>query len=281
MVSLDYNLWTKSISFKFRCPKCGEILESDTMTVPSPNYQGDTQSDSEEREEFVCECEHCGRIINGELVSGIYYGTVVLPELDEDEIVDYNCEDYDDYDAKEADYGFYTEAHVALDAIEVLPEETKGTLYRLLYANAFAYIEAYLRDNLRSRILENEQKMEEFEKIYKEIKKRRKCSKNKEQESIRTKAKEHLDQIVYHRFQLVKEVFQRCINIDLGNMESWQKALSIRNDIIHRNGKTKDGETIVISKEDVDKIWDEVFEVIKNVDSQKAMKLFEQIVAEK
>ena len=93
MTSFDYNIWSKSVSFKFRCPKCGEISESEILPVPSPNYDADTQGDSEVREDFECVCKHCGHIIEGELVSGIYYGTVVLQDIGDDALIDYQCED--------------------------------------------------------------------------------------------------------------------------------------------------------------------------------------------
>lgn len=268
MVSFDYDICSKSVSFKFRCPVCGNISESDVLPISSPNYNADNQSDSEVREDFQCVCKNCGSAIDGELVSGIYYGTVVLPEIDNDAIIETHCEDYEeDYE----DYGFYTDAHQILEKIDMLPPELRPTLCRLLYANAVSYLEAYLCNTIKSMALRDDVAIKRFVVNCDEFK-RRKLTLDKifvRKENIEKEIRKYLNGLVYHRFPIIRKLYKNCLSIEIGDMKRFEDIIKKRHDIVHRNGQTIEGDKLEITKDDVIHAWDEVSEVIQNIESER------------
>ena len=283
MTSFDYNIWSKSVSFKFRCPKCGEISESEILPVPSPNYDADTQGDSEVREDFECVCKHCGHIIEGELVSGIYYGTVVLQDIGDDALIDYQCEDYEeDYDK---DFGFYTDTHKALYAIDSLQEDVKKILYRLLYANAIAYMENYLCKKAKDYILRNDETIRKFIEKWDGcsagLRRKKKDLVSLEQKLLKSEVAHYLNDLLsYHNLKKTRKLFKEILEIDLGDTDQLEHAVALRHDIVHRNGKTVDEQSLSISKQDVENVWDNVFELMKCIDSQIATRMLRDMLTE-
>ena len=56
------------------------------------------------------------------------------------------------------------------------------------------------------------------------------------------------------------------MGIDIGVIKDLYKAVLIRHDIVHRNGKDKDGKEHVITKEDVEKLCAQVNDFIYNIE---------------
>lgn len=281
MASFDFPPLTKYVSFTYRCPYCNEISDSDAFEVPSPNYAGDNQSESENWEEYDCCCEHCGEAIRIDLINGMYGGTLQIDDLENQDLINPIYEEEEDLD--EANYGFYTDAHKALDAIDSLSEDTKSTLYRLLYANAIAYLEAYLSDNIKTLAVQDKASIRLFVENCHDFSERKVELKNIfiREEGLKKEILEYLDSLIYHKLPKIKELYHDCLGIDMGNIQELVKSVLVRHDIVHRNGKTKDGKDVSISKADVEKVWDNVFTMIKCIDSQKANKMLDDLFDEK
>ena len=272
MASFDYEIWTRYVSFSYRCPKCGEISESGKMEVPYPNYDAGNFTDSENREESECICEKCGNIIDVDLISRVPYGTAVIHAINDNDLLQYDCiEEEDDFE----DFGFYTDSHKALDAIGSLPENVKRILYRLLYANTIAYMENYLCQKAKEHIMKDVETIrifvEKWDDCSSGLRKKKKNLLNLENKFLRVEVAHYLnDYFSYHNLKKTKKLFKDFLEIDLGNTEQLEYAVSLRHDIVHRNGKKSNGQELSITKQDVEKVWEDVFELRKCVDSQIA-----------
>lgn len=281
MASFEYSPLTRYVWFKYRCPECHEETESDAMAVPAANYMADNQEDSENDEEYECVCEHCGSALNVELYTGMYGGTAIMRDLEDEDLISYDSEDEDDsYSDDELDYGFYTDAHKALDAIDVLPPDTQSTLYRLLYANAIAYLEAYLSDTMKYLALKDDNSIRSFVENCQDFSERKLELRElfKRQDNIKKEILEYLNSLIYHNLPKISALYEDCLDINIGDIGKLMKAISTRHDIVHRNGKSKDGVMCSISKEDVEQVWEDVHEMIVTIDSQKVKKLVDPLL---
>jgi RiboL-PSP-HEPN len=81
-------------------------------------------------------------------------------------------------------------------------------------------------------------------------------------------AKKAMYKVIYHNLEKVKPMFKDTFNIDFPNFSEIAKAIEIRHDIVHRNGRTKENVTIEISKDDISKLIVEVKEFVKKIDEQ-------------
>lgn len=75
-------------------------------------------------------------------------------------------------------------------------------------------------------------------------------------------------EIIYHHLPRVKNIYKSTLDIDLGNISELMECISIRHDIVHRNGKDKDGNLQNINKEDIVRLASIVSDFIRNIESQ-------------
>lgn len=90
----------------------------------------------------------------------------------------------------------------------------------------------------------------------------------KNTENIELRIKKTLREIIYHHLPRVKNIYKSTLDIDLGNISELMECISIRHDIVHRNGKDKDGNLQNINKEDIVRLASIVSDFIRNIESQ-------------
>ena len=66
-------------------------------------------------------------------------------------------------------------------------------------------------------------------------------------------------------------VLRTSLSVDLGDVSELMKCISIRHDIVHRNGKDKNGNLRDISKDDVSILAQKVSDFIQNIENQFLM----------
>ena len=87
-------------------------------------------------------------------------------------------------------------------------------------------------------------------------------------EELDVRIKKTLRDIIYHNLPVIKNIYRSTLDIDLGDISNLMKCISIRHDIVHRNGKDKDGNLRIINKDDVLNIATSVSEFILNIENQ-------------
>lgn len=280
MASFDYEIWTKSVFFKFRCPKCGQISGSGELGVPYPDCGADNFMASEVREEHKCQCEHCGHTIDIDVISRNPYGTVAIYGLDDDDLIQYDSTDEeDDYES----FGFYTDTQRVLDSVGSLPIDVKLIIYRLLFANSIAYMENYLCKKAKEHILKDEQTIralvEQWNDCSAKLRIKKKELLNLDYMSLKREVSHYLnDCMTYHNLKLTRKLFKDFLEIDLGDTEQLEKAVILRHDIVHRSGRNTNDLPIVITQKDVEKVHDDVDELIININSQIVTKMLKEVV---
>lgn len=85
---------------------------------------------------------------------------------------------------------------------------------------------------------------------------------------------QYLLEIIYHNIFVVKNMYKCTLDIDFpDDMESIQKAIMARHDIVHRNGKTKTGDILSITEKEVVSNIELISGFISDIDKQLKTKI--------
>ena len=74
--------------------------------------------------------------------------------------------------------------------------------------------------------------------------------------------------VIYHNLPKVKGMYKDTLGVDLGDIGIAYKAVLTRHDLVHRNGKTKDGVEVVIDSVIIDQLFSDIETFIGNIDKQ-------------
>ena len=241
MLTLEYNPTASIIEIVFRCPKCNKVCTA-KLGVPAPDFTAETHHDSINIQYDECYCENCDSTYNVELSTGFYGGICEI--FDIDSVLDYK-EIYDNEDYtynRELFDECYDEIAKLLDTIEPLDNQSKEVLYRLLYANIITRMETFLADTLKSYVLSSEKNIRFFTENYKPFQKELVplSDIHKRVDNQPSCVRQVLDSLMYHDLPKIKQIY-KVLNVDIGDIGDLAKAVIIRHDIVHRNGKDKDG----------------------------------------
>lgn len=272
MAEFEYNPLSEYITLKWHCPNCSTENESDAFSVPTPNYVAETHHDSIESEWYEDCCSNCGHVINVELFNGFYGGTLEV-DLNNEDVLDINIEYPEEEDAwydKELFDATHADVIKVMEKIDGLDDDIKSYLYKLLYANLITSMEAYLSDTLIKYVTENEAYLRKFTETYKPFKNQTFTTDKifTRMDHIKDIVKEELRNLMYHDLPKIKSIFMDSLGIDVGVIKELCKAVLIRHDIVHRNGKDKEGKEHLITKEDVEQLCVQVNEFIYNIECQ-------------
>ena len=272
MAEFEYNPLTEYITIKWRCPMCGTENESDAFSVPTPNYVAETHHDSIESEWYEDYCSNCDHCINVELYNGFYGGTLEV-DLDNEEVLDIDVE-YPKEDDVWYDKELFDATHAdvikVMEKIDSLDEDMKFYLYKLLYANLITSMEAYLSDTLIKYVTENDGYLRKFTETYRPFRNQTFTTDDifNRMDHLKDIVKGELRELMYHNLPKIKQIFMDSMGVDIGVIKDLYKAVLIRHDIVHRNGKDKDGKEHVITKENVEQLCALVNDFIYNIECQ-------------
>jgi len=169
--------------------------------------------------------------------------------------------DYDDYVID--DISSITEAHKnltgAIQEIEKLLESTiaaevECNFYRLLFVNVITALETFLSDAFISKVMGNREYFKAFVKSSPDFKKQKFLLSDvlEVSEAIESTVKTHLLEVVWHNLDKVSKMYLATLGVKFpDNLGDIYRAILKRHDIVHRNGKNKDGEEILIEKADI------------------------------
>ena len=87
-------------------------------------------------------------------------------------------------------------------------------------------------------------------------------------DNIEKKVKGDLLGLIYHKLDKIKAIYKITFNIDFPDIGDLMKKVNIRHDLVHRNGKNKNGREHTISKTELNETYYLVLEFVKNIDEQ-------------
>lgn len=182
-------------------------------------------------------------------------------------------EEFPEEDYEEEYKSLFFDEHVketidVLDKIDTLDEVSRKLLYRTLYANVISSMEAYLSDRLIQKVLSSEITKRQFVERFKDFENHKISMSDifKQMENLDSYIRKTLREIIYHNLPRIKNIYKTMFGIDFGDVSELMKSVDIRHDIVHRNGKDKNGELREISKDDVLALAEQVSSFIRNIE---------------
>lgn len=170
-------------------------------------------------------------------------------------------DDYDDslYTVITANTEPFETLAQALAIIEGLIEQDldavlSTALLRLLYANCITALETYLSDSFINRVLNDDALMQKFLDSNPDLAKQtvRLNDVLRVASQLRAQVKRYLLDVVWHNLAKVQAMYRDTLRIEFAEaLPAVARALPRRHDIVHRNGRDKDGNDIRVSRADV------------------------------
>ena len=282
MATFEYNPLCESVSVTYECPHCGHT-NKDTFSVPEPDLTAETHHDSINQDYSDAICEKCEQEYNVIMTNGYYGGYGEIEEVDSIIEVDENIPGEDDeYFDKLLFKETHSDTEKTIEAIEELPQKIKDNLYRLLYANIISKMEAFLCDTIVNYVLSCEAHKRRFVQKYEPLatQKFQMSAIYAKYENLDKIIKGALTSIVYHDIELVKKLYKNVVDIELPYTKAIEDAIQIRHDIVHRNGKDKDGNIHTVTRVDVEILSDHVKDFIYEVDRLVSLTGFSDTIAD-
>jgi len=135
------------------------------------------------------------------------------------------------------------------------------TFNNMITANCITVLEAFLSEYLLHKVLcDNNLLRNAIEKInhFKDVK----ISLNEivsKYEDLRNIVKDYLSNLSYHNLAKISNIYEQIFDVkfpkEIGGI---YKMIKYRHDIVHRNGKNKDGSKIFIEKNDIKKLLNDI-----------------------
>lgn len=273
---------TAFIELEFECDQCHNLIKTEGFGVPSPNFIADKASDSYNSNEDFTVCKNCGKEYNIEVNAGYADGYVEIYEIDDEtsiKITEIN-EEYDEYLNDQIETYLFTsnflnifETEIKklkdLNNLNIGDIELEKTLRKQIYSASITCLEDYLSTTLINKVLNDDDLFKRFVRTFKNIKDRKFSLGEifEKQEQLKVIVKKELIDIIYHDLAKVKGMYEDTFEIEFPNIEEVAKIVVNRHNMVHRNGKDKDGNEIVIDKESVENVINIVDEFIHSIDN--------------
>lgn len=282
MATFEYTPIADYITVTYRCPHCGHENTTDALSVPMPNMMAESHHDSINSDVFETNCENCGELFDVTLATGIYGGEGYMDEVEEILNVDEEIpgED-DDYFGQELYKATHDEIERVIDGMNILDVDSKSFLFRLLYANVISRMEAYLCDTLVNEVLKDAASQRKFTESYIDFEKQNLSLTDiyAWMDKLPAFIRKSLKELIYHNLPKIKPIYKAVLGVDLGDISYLMKAIQVRHDIVHRNGKDKDGNMCTVDKDSVKELSNKVSEFIENIDGQLRDKRLQGLIA--
>lgn len=152
-----------------------------------------------------------------------------------------------------------------------MSKELKPYYFNMIFLNVITILETYLSDafinttladkkNIRKLVESNDdfirQKMN-LSDIFSRM------------EKIEDEIKDYLSNLIWHNIEKVKINYKNTLGIDFpADYKKIYKSIGIRHDIVHRNGRGKDGKEILLTLGDIKDLIAEVSSLVKFIDKQ-------------
>ena len=161
------------------------------------------------------------------------------------------------------------EIEALLDA--KLPEQFKKSLYKLLYTNIITSLETYFSDALINIVMSDKSLVRKVIETTPEFKKRKICVSDLylAYESIEDEVREYLVGVIYHNLAKVKSMYGAVLGVEFpADLSDIYSAIVDRHDLVHRNGKNKDGNSLNIGGSEVSELLIKVRKLVEEINLQ-------------
>lgn len=261
------------------CPYCEKDIKHIINNIPNPNLEGDSFSTTCVDDYDIIECGNCSHIFNYTIQSSISGGFLHIEDIQNNDYYSLDIEEieYDEYENAVLNNTKYYKTFTnqldnitKLNSIDLPNQELQNLQNNLLFSNIITTLETYLSDALITTINNNGTYFVKFVETYKDFV-NKKVSFNQLFEAtaqIKKLVKKELLDLLYHNIPKVSGIYKDALNVIFPENEEILKLIAIRHDIIHRNGKNKDNNVIVIDRIKISETVEIVRLFIEEIDKQ-------------
>jgi hypothetical protein len=148
----------------------------------------------------------------------------------------------------------------ALNSLKIPDEDLKAILHRQLFISVIGTMETFLADAFINLTNDNEEFLKNFIETHPEFKKRKFKLREvfEEYAKIKETAKKVMLDTIYHNLPSVSQMFADTFKIDFPSIKEVYKYVLKRHDLVHRNGKTKEGEAVVTDETAINELISKV-----------------------
>lgn len=138
-------------------------------------------------------------------------------------------------------------------------KKSKYILYRQIYASLISILEAYLFERLLLSIDKDENLLANFFLFHN-------GAHNFDEHDVKKVRKHLMENIIYHNLNTVSQIYNATFKIRFPSCEKIKKAIKLRHDIVHRNGKKTNGDSLIVSRKDIEHLSDNIKELVSNLE---------------
>lgn len=149
-------------------------------------------------------------------------------------------------------------------------ETLKQHLFWILYSSIITSLETYLFDAIKFNITIKEQYLINFVEMFKKYQEEKITYNSifKKYNWINQKVNQDLANLLYHNLGQIKEIYKFTFDIDFQDIAELMSAIVIRHDLVHRNGKMKNGKYHKITKTKILSLCKETKKLVENIEKQ-------------
>jgi hypothetical protein len=206
------------------------------------------------------------KVIDDVESNGIYDWAPIYTEHDYDEDFEFSTPTVD------APHKFFQQHLQQINSLLQLESTLCGQsiLLPLLYTSLITALEAYLSETFSFWVRTNDEVLKRFVERCEEFKLRKFALSDifSKLETLRHEVESYLQVLVWHRLDKVVPLFSGALSIDKPPIGRLMKLILTRHDIIHRGGKSKDGKTVVISRDDFNELHAAIIAFVDDIEGK-------------
>lgn len=157
-----------------------------------------------------------------------------------------------------------------IDALKVLDlgEGLESAMRQLLYSALIAALEAYLAETASYWVAEDKAVFRRLVEHSREFREKKVAVSDifARMDSLKEEVEKHLQSLVWHRLDVVGPMLSAALKIDVPDIEALMRRILVRHDIVHRGGRTKEGEVVSVTSADLTALRQEVAEFVDSIE---------------
>ncbi len=151
-----------------------------------------------------------------------------------------------------------------------LPPDLEQHMNKMLFVNVITTLETFLSDAFIGTVLKDKELLKDFVRLNPDFSERKFTLNEifKRIDNIEKEVKTFLLELIWHNLAKVQQMYHSVLHIEFPkDMKLIYKGIAIRHDLVHRNGKTKSGKNISITREETIKLMDEIHSFAEDIDA--------------
>lgn len=274
---------------RFQCPMCNKPA-CVTVDVPEVDWCVEPLSDSLSEDDTDIECNECNAPFSVHVQNspaGCFIELDEYPDVgvDADE-APFSADDPDeedwlnDYTPPNPFDVFESNQHHLRDVLTEygvggtgLLKQSASVINRMVFAETISAMEAYLGDTLQSAVLKDPTAMQRMVIEDKELS-AEKISLNeilRNPQIVEERVQTYLRGLLYHNLAKIEVIFSFALNIEIFPNKDLKrrlhKTIVLRHDVVHRNGRDKEGNQQYFPTQLVEETMDDVKTFIDHVEN--------------